>query len=182
MMTDSYEDFVQATTSNEDIQKLQELSEQQNKAQLAVERLQSLLSQAQDRLKDLAEKQVPEMMDEIGMENFKTTSGLEIKVSEVIRASIPKNRLPEGLSWLRKNGHGALIKRAVSVAFGKGEDQQAEKLKESLISENYSPEDKASVHASTLSAFVREKLKEGEELPQELLGVHRQRIAKVSAK
>ena len=40
-------------------------------------------------------------------------------------------------------------------------------------------DDVANVHPSTLAAFVREKLREGEELPLDLFGVHRQRIAKI---
>ena len=172
-----YLGYVQPTSGGE-LAQLQRLAEEQARAEAKVKRIEADLNEAREQLKDLAERQVPELMDQIGIPEFKTNSGLSIKIAETIRASIPKARAPEAFSWLKNNGHAAMIKRLVSVAFGKGEDDQAEELRLKLA-KDYEVDDVASVHPSTLSAFVREKLSEGEDIPLDLLGVHRQRVAKI---
>lgn len=169
----------QSSSEKGELTQLQELAERQASAAARVTELQAQLNEAQETYKELAERLVPEFMDNVGMSEFKTASGLIIKVKETIRASIPKARAPAAYAWLKENGHASLIKRVVSVAFGKGEDDQANSLVENL-SDAYEVEDNASVHASTLAAFVREKLAKGEDVPIELFGVHRQRVSEIS--
>ena len=52
---------------------------------------------AREELRDIAERQVPELMDQIGIGEFKTTTGLKIKIDETIRASIRRERLAHRL-------------------------------------------------------------------------------------
>lgn len=163
-----------------DLAKLSELANAQAEAELAVKRAEKALEEAQSDLKKIAEGTLPELMDSLGMEEFRTSTGLKITVKETIRASIPKPREAEAFAWLRAHHHDALIKRSVVCSFGKGEDEDARKLCEQLIAEGYSFEDKQSVHAQTLSSFCREKLKKGEDIPMDLLGVFRQRSAAIS--
>lgn len=180
-MTDatSYLDYVQAASdSGGELSQLSQLAELQAAAASKVAQLEAQLNSAREELKDIAERQVPELMDQVGVAEFKTASGLKIKIDETIRASIPKAKAPLAFAWLKANGHAGLIKRVVSVAFGKGEDEKAEALHHRLQGD-FEVDDVANVHPSTLAAFVREKLREGEELPLDLFGVHRQRIAKI---
>lgn len=158
---------------------LSKLAEEQAQAEAHVADIEAQLNKAREDLKDLAERRVPELMDKIGIEEFRTSTGLKIKVAETIRASIPKAASHRAFAWLREHDHAAMIKRVVSVAFGKGEDNNAEQLAQDLADRGLMPEDHASVHPSTLAAFVREQLKAGEELPLDLFGVHRQRVSKI---
>lgn len=176
----SYLDYVQPQGAGGELTQLQKLAEQQASKQAEVAKLEAQLNQAKEELKALAEGQIPELMDQIGIANFKTVSGLVIEVTEKIRAAIPKPKAHLAFAWLKQHGHAALIRRTVSVAFGKGEDEKAEALKDQLASD-YEVEDNANVHPSTLSAFVREKLQSGEEIPLDLFGVHRQRVAEIKA-
>jgi hypothetical protein len=177
-MTDDYSEFAPAPSSEGELAQLTRLAEAQAAAAARVAELEGELLAAKETLKDFSEKQVPELMDQIGIAEFRTTSGLFIKVEETIRASIPKAKARLAFGWLKENGHAALIKRVVSVAFGAGEDEKADELLQKLA-DGYEPEDNAAVHPSTLSAFVRESLREGHEIPLDLLGVHRQRVAKI---
>jgi hypothetical protein len=175
----SYLDYIQPEVASEDVlSSLAKLAEEQIKAVSEVAEAEAQLSTAKEKLKDLAERQIPDLMDQVGLEDFKTSSGLIIEVNETIRAAIPKEHEHRGIAWLKEHGHEALVKRVVSVAFGKGEDGKAQQLYLEMA-KRYDVEDKASVHPSTLSAFVREQLEAGEEIPLDLLGVHRQRVAKV---
>jgi len=175
-----YLDYIQPPSAGGELAQLQELATQQARLEAIVAKIENDLSIARENLRDLAERQLPELMDQVGMSELKTDVGLTVKVSETIRASITKAKAPYAFEWLRENGHGSLIKRQVSVTFGKGEDEKAEALREELVESHYHPDEKVTVHASTLSSFVREKLEAGEDLPLDLLGVHRQRIAKLS--
>ncbi len=178
MSDNAYLDYVQPTASGGELSQLTQLAERQAAASALVLDLEAQLNKAREDLRDIAEREVPELMDQIGIDEFKTTSGLKIKIDETIRASIPKAKAHLAFAWLNANGHGAMIKRVVSVAFGRGEDDKADDLRGRLM-DDFEVDDKSSVHPSTLAAFVREKLSEGEEVPLDLLGVHRQRVAKV---
>ena len=176
-----YEDYITpATEEAVSLAELQKLAELQAEAEAKVKRIEAELNAAQAILKDLAEKQVPEMMDSIGIEQFTTKTGLKISIKEVIRASISKANETRAFAWLRANGCGSLIKREVKAQFGMGEDEQAEHLLE-IMQEGHieGVSDKQSVHAMTLASFVIKRLKEGEELPIEVFGVHRQRFSQV---
>jgi len=177
--TSAYLEFIQPQSlGSGELSKLSQLAEKQAAAAAKVADLEAQLNAAREELRDIAERQVPELMDQIGIDEFKTTTGLKIKIEETIRASIPKAKAPLAFAWLKNNGHGALIKRVVSVAFGRGEDEKADELRQRLADE-FEVDDNSSVHPSTLAAFVREKLRNGEEIPLDLFGVHRQRIAKI---
>lgn len=174
-----YLEYVGATTGEGELTTLSNLAEEQAKAALAVADLEKQLEKAKEVYKDLAERQVPELMDSIGIQEFKTKSGLKIKIQETIRASISVANQERAFAWLRAGGYGALIKRNVSVQFGKGQDEAAGLLIEELEAKSLSVDDKSSVHPSTLSSFVKEKLTAGEEMPTDLLGVVRLRVSKL---
>ncbi len=85
----------------------------------------------------------------------------------------------QALNWLEANGHGALIKRTVEVPFGRGSDQKAIELKDSLREQGMKAVFERKVESATLRAFVSEKLEGGEEIPLDLFKVVRDRRAKV---
>lgn len=176
---DFLEHVQQGATGEGELSQLSKLAEEQAKAEAEVARLEAELTKAREVARDFAERQVPELMDSIGIAEFKTATGLKIEVAETIRASITQANAPRAFAWLRENGHAALIKRALSVTFGKGEDDKAEAFAKELEDKGLDADDKTSVHPSTLASFVREKLRDGEEIPLDLLGVHRQRVSKI---
>ena len=176
---EDYSQFIDKPEKSGDLSQLHTLAEQQALAEAEVARIEAELNGAKERLKNIAEVALPQAMDELGLTEFKTTSGLIIVIAETIRASIPKARQGEAFDWLREHGHAGLIKRQLSLSFGKGEDELADKALELLLAQHYDPEVKTEVHTQTLGAFVREKLEAGEDLPLELFGVFRQRASKI---
>jgi len=166
--------------STEKMAQLQGLAEEQAGIEKELAQAERLLANIQARWRDVAERRLPELMDDIGLADFKTSTGLQIKVNETIRASIPKPKAPEAFAWLIEHKHESLIKRTVSVTFGKGEEKEAKEFTDHLKSDlRMEYGDKASVHAATLSAFVKEKLEAGEDIPLDLFGVFRQRVSKI---
>lgn len=115
--------------------------------------------------------ELPLALSEHGLSEIAMADGSRVRVQDVVRASIPKDRREEAYAWLAAQGHGDLIKHEVSASFGRGEDDQAAAAIEALRTLGLGPEDKRSVHPGTLSAFVREQIEAGNPLPNDLLGV-----------
>lgn len=178
-MNDAYLNYVQPEASGGELSQLQALAEQQAQAEARIAELEALLHKAREIHRDLSERQVPELMDKIGMKEFKTTSGLTLGVEEKIRASIPKMKAPLAFAWLKNHHYDSIIKHVVSVSFGRGEDEEANRLAALLGESEFEVEDRVSVHPSTLTAFIKEKLEKGEEIPLELFGVYRERFSKI---
>jgi hypothetical protein len=161
---------------------LQTLATMQVCLEQKVLKAQQALAQAEEELRNVAEVRIPDLMDKVGMKEFTTQLGLEVTIKESIRASISEEHKPTAFAWLRDNGHAALITRMVAVAFGRGEDQKAAALVTQLRGQKLQPTDKSSVHPMTLSAFVREQLANGKDIPLETFGVHRQRSSQIHSK
>lgn len=159
------------------LQEMAKLAQEYVAAEAEVARLQSELKAAQQRAVQLGEVIIPERMDELGLATITTSDGATLSVLENIRASLPKEAKGAALAWLRDNGYAALIKRKVTVEFGKGEDEKAKEALERL--NGFDVSDDQTVHPQTLQAWVRECLAEGIEIPQETFGVYRQRLTKV---
>lgn len=148
--------------------------------QETVERLQEELKQAQSRLRKVGEEQIPDLMDELGLEQFKTRSGFKITVRKELRHSLTKDKKPVALSWLEDNGHADIIKRHVGIDFVVGEEDKAAQVEE-LLSEEYAgrvSQDRT-VAGATLKALLKKMLADGVDVPLELFGAFEQRITRV---
>lgn len=178
---EDYGDFVEKKApSNELLARINKLVVEQLKAEAAVAAAEAALEKAEANLKDIAERRLPQLMDEAQMEEFVTSTGVKVQVGEVIRGSIPEEKRPQGFAWLRDNGQAGMIRRVVMAEFGVGKDEQAEALFKRLQEEHYSVLDKADVNAQTFSAFVRERLREGKPVPTDIFSIYRQRVSKVA--
>jgi hypothetical protein len=175
-MSHDYSEHVQPQ-SEDGLAQLSRLAEEQLERQKAVAAAEAELEKRKDELRDIQEVTIPELMEELGIETFTTSNGLKVSVKEDIRASILAANKAQAFQWLRDNGHSAIIKRIVKVQFGMGEDEQAEQAIEALG--DLPVEDESNVHWQTLCRFARELLSEGQEIPEELFSVHRQRVSKI---
>lgn len=167
-------------TSEDALSRLSALAAQQLEEEKEMARLEGELKAAKANLTRTKEVTIPELMDECRLTEFATADGLKIKVKENIRASISKANQADAFAWLREHGHDALIKRKIVLEFGKGEDAEAAAALEALQEQELLIGDNASVHTQTLAKFVREMLENGQDVPMELLGVHRQRVSAVT--
>lgn len=178
-MGNDYTQYVKPQ-SEDAMAQLARLAQEQLEAEQEVENGEEALKKAKERLRVVSETAIPELMDQLGLTEFKTSTGLKIKVSEKIRASISAASKSAAFQWLRDNRHAAIIKRELRMEFGMGEDEIAEKALVLLRgNEEFSVVDDSSVHNQTLTKFVSDMLKEGKPLPEDLFNVHRQRFTKV---
>lgn len=129
----------------------------------------------------IEQQTLPDAMLQIGLEKFKTTSGIEISVDMIVSGAIPKGNKDAAHKWLRDNGHGDIIKQDVTVSFTKEQSEQADKLFKTLQEMGFAPVRSESVHTSTLKSWAKDRLQSGARLPLTLLGLFYGRIAKFKA-
>jgi len=122
--------------------------------------------------RQIAEEQLPELFEQVGMEELKTRSGLPLKLKNKIHTNISKGRKPNAIAWLDANGQGGMVKRSVIIDFNKTQEDKVTALLR-LIGRGW-PNNRTelNVHASTVKAFVVRQLAEGKDIPLDIFGVH----------
>lgn len=111
---------------------------------------------------------LPEAMKSAGLKACTLDCGHVLKLDDFVTANITEENAPKAHAWLRKNKCGSLIKHAFKFAFGMGEDKKAKAALAFLRKSKIPFEQKEAVHKNTLTAFVKERLKEGKALPPEI--------------
>lgn len=181
---DEFEEFGAATPDATQLKSIEELVNRASKLSKAIEELEASLVVHKKELHDLTHKKIPDLMSEAGTLSFETVSGVKVQVKDVVSGSIPKSE-PErtiALKWIERNGGKDIIKSQLVCDFEKGDGNLRKKNQaaELLADMGVAFEDKESVHPKTLEAFAREKLRNGEELPADLLGLYLGRMAKIT--
>lgn len=113
----------------------------------------------------LATTDLPNAMKVAKVASIKLDSGDTISVQNFVTGNIKEANKPKAFAWLRKHGFGSLIKTTIDLAFGMGEEKKAEQVATMLAKKKIPFEMEEGVHASTLRAFVRERLSAGKALP-----------------
>ena len=142
------------------------------------------LERAKQHERHLSTKIIPDLMAEAGMSKLTTSDGIPIEVSDVVRAAIPKDRKPEAIRYLVDHGHASIVKNDVLVSFDKDNHEAAVALFTKLQRETNSGLVKldSGVHHSTLTAWVREQIEAGIEVPIDIFGVHQEKQTKLKVK
>lgn len=135
----------------------------------------------QEELRILSENDLPEAMEEEGVVEFTLEDGRKVMIATAYHASITEANEIAAFRWLRDNGFDSIIKRNIITEFGRGEDELAAKYVK-WVAEHFperSLKDKSTVHHSTLRAFVKERIEEGDEIPLEVFGVFVRNFAQI---
>lgn len=183
-MIDDFSDLdVIVAPSAEQLKPISELAEQAYSLMKIVDELEASLKVHKAELMSLTHKAIPDAMAAAGTSEFKTDRGVKISVKEVMHGSLPKDEIKRAaaIRWLTEHGGTSIIKSELVCEFEKGEGNQRKKNQaaELLADLGVAFQEVDSVHHSTLCAFAREKVANGEELATELLGLYAGRVAKV---
>jgi len=161
--------------------RLSKLAEELFDAESDVVAKQAEVDAAKAKVASISERRIPELMDHLGLELFKTSSGLKVTVKTKLHARQLTQKHCAALQWLRDNGEGGLIKTIVGIPFTQGSESDADALVDQLAGEGFVATKEMKVNAASLSATLRSKMEEGVEVDLELMGGHQQRVAKVAA-
>ena len=142
------------------------------------------LRKLKEQYRRLSEEDLPQKMAELGMQDLRLEDGSRITIDMFYATRINKNNRDAAHEWLRQQGHGDIIKNQVSVSFGKGEDDTALETMTLLEKEGLFPDQKESVHPSTLKAFVKERIESGDSAftpdTQKLFSVYQGKRTKIT--
>lgn len=159
-----------------DLQRAVQLAELLLKLRQNVDRLETELEAAKKDVRRVEQEDLPDLMQELGLETFKLTTGETIEVKPEIDCGISEERRAKAHAWLTENGFGGLIKTEVVAKFGRDEREAAVACAEQIGGEMIER-----VHPSTLKSFIKEQMAAGTAVPFDLFGVHPYNKVKITA-
>lgn len=159
-----------------DLQRAVQLAELLLQMRNKVQDMEKQLEVAKADLRRVEQEDLPELMQELGLETFKLKTGETIEVKPEIDCGISEERRRAAHDWLSANGFGGLIKTEVVAKFGRDERDAAVACAQQIGGEMIER-----VHPSTLKSFVKEQMSAGKPVPFDLFGVHPYSKVKVTA-
>lgn len=163
------------------IEQLSALAVLLSQADTRVTLLTDQLALAKAEKRRIEEEDLPDVMREIGMSEFKMEDGSAIKVTDEVDCAITEVMRPAAHAWLAANGFDGIIKSEVVITYDRDERSRAKEDAETiekitgrtaLLGEK--------VHPQTLKAFVKEQMTAGHPVPTELFGVRPYSKAKIT--
>jgi ABC-type Fe3+-citrate transport system substrate-binding protein len=136
------------------------------------------------QLKEVSESTIPGLMQELRLDEIKTSDGFKVLIIKKMRASIPAKDMvkkSKALQWLIDNGFENLIKRSIDIEFSRNESDEAKAVLKELEAGHPTLNlvSKEGVHPNTLSAFVNEQMELGKQIPKELFQAHEMKTTKI---
>jgi hypothetical protein len=164
-----------------DLQRAVTLAELLVQLRQNVESLEKQLAAAKADARRVEQEDLPALMQELGLETFRLTSGETIEVVPEVDCAISEERRPAAHAWLLERGFGGLIKTEVVTTFGRGEIDAAQQLAADIAQNTgATPVVVERVHPATLKSFVKEQMAAGSPVPFDLFGVHPYNKVKIS--
>lgn len=169
-------------TNLDGLTRLSQLADDMFDAETNVARAEAELQAAKKVASNLAEHDLPDLMDDLELTSFVSKSGVSVSVLDKVSAGKLTQANPEALEWLRQNNQGGLIKTLVSVPFTAGSESDADDLVEQLAGEGFASTKGMEVHHSSNAAAIKAMLADGVDVPIKLLKGYQRRVAKITVK
>ncbi len=178
---DYEDDALDEGSVNEDsgLTALSALVTRANQVDIEVARAEDQLKKLKEAQVDLTQRRIPDLMEELGVQSFTTTSGLKVGVKRKVRASITDATRTEAIAWFKDQNLSRMVKNEFKLSLDKGEDAKASDLAKAIEKLGLSYTNKRSVHPSSLAAFVRQRDAAGEAIPDNLFNVYRYSDARI---
>ena len=150
------------------------LAMEQLRIQDEVDEKVALLEDAKRRLREISEHLLPNAMEEAGLGNIRTADGkVEIRLKSEVFAHFSDAKEGAVVSWLRSIGEGGMVRNVLTVELGPGKDNAAVQLETQAKEMGLDCSRKEYVNTTSLKAFVRKRLEDGEEVPMRDIGATR---------
>ena len=149
---------------NQEIERLEDFEEKVKKQKAVIDKLQYV--------------ELPEAMQELGLNKVVLDDGSSISVATEYFAAISKKNSNMAYDWLRENNFGDIIKSELKMNFVH-DDESREHIANYLDEQNVDYQEKDSVHWQTLRAFVKEQIEAGQPIPMDTFSVHISNKAKL---
>ena len=167
----NFEEDQQDLIEKTDIQTLASYCQELQQKEDEISSLEAQIKKKKEEADKISSEIIPNLLAEQGLSSLKLADGSSVGVAKSYFCTVKKDEIQSAHNWLRENGLGDIIKNEISVSFGKGEDNKAEQLFNLAEQEGYEPEQKESVHSSTLKALYRERIEAGLDMPSQFFNV-----------
>lgn len=161
---------ISAEQANNALATLRSVGDQLAASQAKVEATKEAHEEAKRDHNALARTKLPDLMNEVQVDEFKLADGRKVELTIQVEAKIPEDKEVAAFAWLRQQGEEAIIKRVISVSFPKGADRKAEQAKKALEKLGLQVDDGLGVHHSTLKATLKRLYEQGVQVPLETFG------------
>jgi CRISPR/Cas system CMR-associated protein Cmr1 (group 7 of RAMP superfamily) len=148
------------------LSRLADLAFKQRELENRIEELQAEMKVLNEELGAVSQKDIPELMQEIGIKEFKLTNGLKVSVRPHFSGKV----LGEGLfDWMEANGFADIVKTELVIKSRRTDEDILQPVYELLTQIGIDFTDKDSIHYQTLGAWIKEQKTEGGKMPPEAL-------------
>jgi hypothetical protein len=136
-----------------------------------------------EKIRKIKDKELVDLFDEAGIKSLGVEAdgnlpAYEIELKAYYHANIPEEGAAKAFAWLKKHGHGDMIKATYTVSFGMGQEKKQKQFEVLLKKGGYEFEYKFGVPWNTLTAFVKEQIEHyKKEPPLKMLGATVGRVA-----
>lgn len=168
-----------AAASPSDLKSLTDKCREAIEMKSSIDSLEADLKAAKAQFHHLNTVVIPDMMAEVGVDEL-TADGWKISSNEIVSGSLPKDseKRKAAIDYLIELEAGDLIKTDVKIQFGRDQHADAMDVAKQLEGDGWAPKIEQGVHPQTLSAFVRERIKNGEPTDVDRLGIYTGKVAK----
>jgi len=124
----------------------------------------------------IEQEELPGLMAEVNMTEFKLTDGTKLTIVPDVQTSTSQERMPQVVAWLVEHHFDGIVKTAIKIEFGRGEFDAAKAAAMSVSESLGRPVDLSQIiHPQTLKSFVKERMADASEgapaLPLDLFAV-----------
>ena len=181
-------DLPQTPTNSNQLKELFDMANDLVQLEGQIADIEQLLKTLSGKANELKTQTLPNKMTTVGLTYFETPSGHSMSLEDFIAADSPKDKkLKEKINIsrieeLNRIGGADLIMTEVAMTFGKKEHNSALALADELRKAGHNPLVTSGVNVQSLKAFIREKLRGGEEFDQTKLGLFVGRQVKLEVK
>jgi len=134
-----------------------------------IDRVEEELKILKQRQSKLSEHEIPAMMEELGMAEFKLSDNFKVTIRPVYFGKVIGS---EGYNWLRDQGFGDIVKAKLEIPYDFTQPEISEMIKEYCASIGMMCINNTSVHHMTMGAFLKEQAEAGREMPKDKIQVY----------
>lgn len=164
-----------SSSDNDRLAKIQAKASEARDLEFEIAALSERMAELKGKLNELYAKTLPDMLEEAGLDHIGlppkgNIPGYDYEIhpyySASIAASWPEDKRTAAFDLLKRYKAEDLIKTEVTAKLPKGSLAQAKKLVAAARKLKIATDIKMSVHANTLSAWLREFYSKGKSIPQ----------------
>ena len=144
-----------------DIKDIQAVATRMLDAQAEVAEIEDRLKDAKARLRGLQEGKLPELMEAVGITEFKLKNGMTVSVVEDLKVSVPKKNKAKVCDIMKEWGYEGAVNTDFIAPLGKGSDNVAKSLMQSAHEMGVEANIIEDIATATVKKALRERMGKG---------------------